>query len=144
MARVQRNLPWVSHPQVCIDIAHKAREKFKTWIPAFAEMTGVIWTAFVGMTTNAAFAGMTAMLQGRSHPPLGFEIARAAHTTLVAVGVSHPQVAVEIARKARDTIQSLDPRFRGDDSNVAGAEPPAITHAAEGGTTLFTEQPDEQ
>jgi len=40
--------------------------------------------------------------------------------------VSHPQVAIEIARKARDTIQDLDPRFRGDDDNVAGAEPPAI------------------
>ena len=38
-----------------------------------------------------------------------------------------PQLAVEIAREARDTIQNLDSRLRGNDNNVAGAEPPAIS-----------------
>ena len=42
-------------------------------------------------------------------------------------GRSHPQLAFEIARKARDNIQNLDSRLRGNDSYVAGAEPPAIS-----------------
>jgi len=46
----ESNLPWVSHPQVCvaagdtkpIRVAQKTRGPFKTWIPAFARMTVVL------------------------------------------------------------------------------------------------------
>ena len=52
-------------------------------------------------------------------------------------GRSHPPLAFEIARKVRDNIQNLDSRLRGNDSYVTGAEPPAISFsiAAEGGST---------
>jgi hypothetical protein len=32
-----------SHPQLAVEIARKARETFKTWIPAFAGMTDVLF-----------------------------------------------------------------------------------------------------
>jgi hypothetical protein len=48
-------------------------------------------------------------------------------------GRSHPQLGFDIARKARDIIQGLDSRFRGNDNNVAGCEACRIhINAAEG------------
>ncbi len=41
-----------SHPQLAFEIARKARETFKTWISAFAEMTAKIRAVFAGMTAT--------------------------------------------------------------------------------------------
>ena len=46
-----------SHPQLAVEIARKARETFKTWISAFAEMTAEIRNTYQNKkAAEAAFS----------------------------------------------------------------------------------------
>jgi hypothetical protein len=71
MARVQSNLPWVSHPQVAFEIARKAREPFNTWIPAFAGMTTVLFGGLRQKSPNPPYMNyllLPGVQQNSLHP----------------------------------------------------------------------------